>query len=729
MFSGFDNQETSCLHPVSTLQRTGARPSGPAPPFRSLPKSARAASFSSQDRKSRPFEHRLFRAIACQLLAAIAISILVAYVFSAANLRREFDTAVEGQIESISDVVVGLIERGDYVGVGEVGRVMLVVEHISELQIETASGYELTNLANPSYGTRRRETVELRDRDNLLLGRMIVGFNDERYAENQWMTFIQLIIGLIVFSLTSSVFMMSFVRAAVIEPLVSLSRRLSQHGPENDNMEDVDQFRIEEISTLARLFRRLIADLTRIARTDPVTGIHNRFAFESRIQAIRFPQAGEIAVLLIDIDHFKALNDHHGHFVCDSLLREVGSRLEKLSGRTSSAYRLGGDEFAVIVSGRAEIDRAVAVIGDCFREPVRLPDGNTVELTSSIGIARAPDDARNARDLLHVADIALYEAKGRGRNQIVHYSRPCQRDSDKPRHAFDRKQRRSAAGKAQAFHFQPIHDLRNGDVWGYEMLLRSDEYEWLHMALAPQPAVCTVRKARLVDQFNHSMLDAAGAFFDTLREPARESVAVTMNCSVDQILCRSLVTALRDAITCDRIAGQRIVIEIAHCKDLERPEVIEVLEEMRDMGIRIALDHFGAGLAPAESPGAVPLDMVKLHRDLMLDPHSLEHVLPDILRTLKDLQLPIVADGIEEPETRKMAIEAGIQFAQGQLFGEPRPLSHIRTSGNGRNTNGAVRSRPLHGRPAWAGKTPVASIPCVETSPLAREHPQMRPCP
>ena len=385
----------------------------------------------------RPIEHRLYRAIAGQLLAAIAISILVAYVFSTANLRHEFENAVQTQTASIREVVTGLIKRGDYVGVSEVGGVMVAIDHVSQLRIETASGYVLADVERQTPPIRHREDVELRDENGVLLGRMLIGFNDERYAEHRRMNFLLVIIGLVVFSMTSSVFMLSFVRAAVVKPLVSLSRRLSRHKPDTALLEDVSQFHTEEIRTLARLFRGLIEEITSIARTDAVTGIRNRFAFDNRIRSIAFPPSPEVAVVIVDIDHFKRLNDQLGHFICDGLLRKVGARLESVAGATADAYRLGGDEFAIVIVGTAEIERVIESIPNLFRNPIRLEGGESVQMTGSVGVARAPEDVMNAQDLLKAADMALYEAKRRGRNQVVSYSAALRHKVNAMTHTID----------------------------------------------------------------------------------------------------------------------------------------------------------------------------------------------------------------------------------------------------------------------------------------------------
>ncbi|WP_207461627.1 EAL domain-containing protein [Azospirillum sp. SYSU D00513] len=425
--------------------------------------------------------------------------------------------------------------------------------------------------------------------------------------------------------------------------------------------------------------RRSQEQLARLVRYDPLTGLANRLHFQERLeQAIAGAGAGlHVAVLCLDLDHFKAVNDTLGHAAGDLLLRQAADRLRAELSPADTAARFGSDEFAVLQPGRNRPDDAIAMalrLATALNEPFEL-NGRTAVVGVSIGIAFASGGAPAADEVVKNADIALHGAKrdGRGTHRLFEpgmEERLHERQSlkiDLP----------GALGRGEfELYYQPLVDLRTVQVSSFEALLR-----WRH------PERGFVSPADFIPVAEETgAIQAIGAWvlFEACREAARwpDGIAVAVNLSPIQFRSRDLVTTVADALAGSGLAAERLHLEITESVLLQDNEAnLAILHALRALGIRVALDDFGTGYSSLGYLRSFPFDKIKIDRSFVGD-------LPDgqesgaIVRAVAGLGTSLgirtTAEGIEtQPQLARLRDE-GCDEGQGYLFSRPVPRKDVR---------------------------------------------------
>ena len=411
------------------------------------------------------------------------------------------------------------------------------------------------------------------------------------------------------------------------------------------------------------------------AAHDPLTGLANRTVLM---------QQGEIAVtearmsrtvtalLLLDLDHFKEVNDTLGHEAGDVLLCEVASRLAACVRDGDTVVRLGGDEFAVLVPSLRDTASAIAVatnVAESLAAPISI-DSLKLPVEWSIGVACAPDDAASIRDLLRCADVAMYQAK-RSALSVQRY----RMDHDPA--SLDRlslvAELPEAVRRGQlVLHFQPKVDLANGVEFGVEALVR-----WEHPRrglLGAEEFVSLAEHSGLVHEFTMQVIDlalaAAAANSDV---PRWGSVAV--NLSARNLLDRDLSAQIEAALRAHRVAPEPLLFRITDTVMLTELQIVDqVLDDLRRLGVRLSVDDFGTGYSSLTFLSRTRLDEVKIDRSFvqnMLDYPGDAAIVRAILELAHALGMKVVAEGVETLEQEAALVALGCDAAQGFRFGRP----------------------------------------------------------
>lgn len=413
--------------------------------------------------------------------------------------------------------------------------------------------------------------------------------------------------------------------------------------------------------------------LRQIAHHDPLTGLANRLSFSDQLLASCervHSQGAPFALLLIDLDRFKIINDTLGHPIGDLLLRSAATRLESAARLGDIVARIGGDEFAVIVRNVAEAETALALarrMVDALDKPFEL-EGQVAEIGASIGVTLAAADNADAETLTQQADLALYRAKheGRGRPRLFDPSLTRQMLE---RCAFEADLRKAWSNGDLEVHFQPILNTRDRGFTGAEALVR-----WsceTRGEVPPGDFVQVAEDLGLIGQIGNMVMaracEAATAWPDHL--------AVSINVSPVQIMSGNLAAQIAGHLARTGLAPRRLEIEITENAFLVDDNVVrKTLDELRALGVRISLDDFGTGYSSLSYLHRFPIDSIKID-------HCFVHRLPEdsgsasIVRAIcqlgSSLHLSVIAEGIETSDQYDFVEQLGCERVQGYLFSEP----------------------------------------------------------
>lgn len=418
--------------------------------------------------------------------------------------------------------------------------------------------------------------------------------------------------------------------------------------------------------------------LQRLALYDPLTGLANRSLFHDRLtrELARAARHGHGAALLfIDLDRFKTINDSLGHSAGDDLLREMAGRLSRCTRKVDTVARLSGDEFVIIlaeVASAAHAEQAANRIISAMATPIELA-GKSLLVTGSVGITYFPSDGESTETLLKNADMAMYEAKAQGGNRYCSYRaemavRAARRLEleNRIRHALSRREFRLS--------YQPIVSLDDRSCHGVEALLRWQLDDTL---LGPSEFLPLLEDTGLICDVGDWVIDQAcrqqRAWLDAGLAPPPTSV----NVSRAQLSRRGLVQSLESALATHQLEGERLVLELTESVFMTNPAVAEdILRRVTAMGVRVALDDFGTGYSSLNCLRRFPVSVFKLDRSLLLDMTGREderRLVRAVAALGKNLGMTVVAEGIETAEQLAIVTEAGCDAVQGFLFS--RPLS------------------------------------------------------
>lgn len=420
--------------------------------------------------------------------------------------------------------------------------------------------------------------------------------------------------------------------------------------------------------------------IERLAHYDSLTGLANRNLFKERIEgALAKHPAPEapFAVLLLDLDRFKSVNDALGHQCGDALLQQVASRIKAQIRDVDTAARIGGDEFAVIVApDQASMQDGAATLAarlvQAIAEPYQI-DSRPVVVGCSIGVAMAPEHGMRVDEILRNADLALYKSKNAGRNCFHIYSTELKAEADQ-RNILEIELREAIWREEIDVFYQPVIELGTGRAKSVEALAR-----WHHSTrgfIPPAEFIAVAEASGLIVELGNQVL--AKACRDAMTMPGDVKVAV--NLSALQFAGTNLVDSVTFALAESGLPEARLELEITESVFLaDTQENLKTLERLKALGVSIALDDFGVGYSSLSYLTAFPFDKVKIDKSFIdrIDRCETVAVLKSIVQLAKTLKLSIVAEGVETSEQVARAHSLGIALGQGYFFSRPVPLADL----------------------------------------------------
>lgn len=417
--------------------------------------------------------------------------------------------------------------------------------------------------------------------------------------------------------------------------------------------------------------------LERLALYDPLTGLANRTLLADRLDGAlaRGDRTGRWpAVLVLDLDGFKAVNDTHGHDIGDLVLCEVARRVATVARAEDTVARLGGDEFALVVLD-ADQDRVLAVadrIRSAIQAPVRTGD-ITCHVGTSIGICLA-EPGQSAGALLRNADVAMYSAK-LGESSAVEIYRPVMHHEASSRSRFTDELRRAVDASELVLHYQPVVDLQTGRAVGVEALVR-----WQHPRrglISPDLFIELAERTGLIVQLGGQVIDTALAALAGWRAGplGNAPFRIQVNTSPRQLRSPGFVSQVADALARHGIAGADLWLEITGSEMLaDDSATARTLSALRDVGVVLVMDDFGTGHASIGYVRRLPVDVIKVDRSLVtgLDTDTQQHdVAAAVLALVDAVGLQAVAEGVETAGESAALRALGYRYAQGYYHGRP----------------------------------------------------------
>ena len=424
-------------------------------------------------------------------------------------------------------------------------------------------------------------------------------------------------------------------------------------------------------------------ELAHLAHHDPLTDLPNRLLFTDRTeQALAAAQQHKrgCALLLIDLDHFKIINDSLGHNVGDQLLKAVGERLQNLVDTGITLARLGGDEFAVLVEDCSQVVQAAGLaqkILDCLKEPFPL-DEHQLFVSASIGISLFPSDALNAEQLLRNADSALFKAKSSGREGYALYT------EELTAHAQNRIElatelRRALEQQELRVYYQPVHDLRDSRLIGVEALVR-----WQHPQrglVPPGEFIPIAERTGLIAEIDGWVLENACRQMGQWQAEGRQLSFVAVNISSRLFGRHELYQQVAKVLNDTGLDPSLLELEVTESAVMEDPEVaLEQLHRLRELGLSLAIDDFGTGYSSLLRLKRLPVQKLKIDQGFVAglpcddDDAAIVRV---VIALAQSMGMQVHAEGIETVEQARFLLEQHCELGQGYWFSRPVPAAQL----------------------------------------------------
>jgi len=419
--------------------------------------------------------------------------------------------------------------------------------------------------------------------------------------------------------------------------------------------------------------------IAHMARHDALTDLPNRVLLRETLEhELKRVKRGEcLAVLCLDLDQFKGVNDALGHPIGDELLKLVAERLRGCTREPDTVARLGGDEFAIIMTQLDQPTDAAALskrIRDSVIKPYQI-EGHQIVTDISIGISVAPFDAIEPDPLLRNADMALYGAKADGRG-TYRFFEPEMNTRMKARRELEMDLRKALVGKEFELHYQPLVNLQSNEVNGFEALLR-----WNHPKrgmISPADFIPVAEETGLIVPLGEWVLKAA--CYEAVDWP--DHIKIAVNLSPAQLNNRNLLNVVKGALAETGMPPHKLQLEITETVLLQNTfATLATLHELRKLGIQVALDDFGTGYSSLSYLRSFPFDKIKIDRSFIQDlsngaePIAIVQAVADLAKSLK---MASTAEGVETQQQLEMLQSIGCTEMQGYLFSRARPASEIR---------------------------------------------------
>ncbi|MDH5611405.1 MAG: EAL domain-containing protein [Gammaproteobacteria bacterium] len=427
--------------------------------------------------------------------------------------------------------------------------------------------------------------------------------------------------------------------------------------------------------------KRVMAErkILRLEYRDTLTQLPNRLLFIDRLEQaiVRAERHREtIALMVVDIDDFKLVNDSFGHEAGDKLIKAVAELLSKSMRRADTVARLGGDEFAIIIENVDGVDDAISIAGNLttvLEHNVRL-DNQETHTSASVGIAMYPDDGSNASTLLKNADTAMFRAKEQGRRCFQFYKAEMSVNAME-RLELENSIRQAIENGELVIHYQPTIDVHNNEIAGVEALLR-----WQHPEkgiIAPDDFLQVAIESGLIVPIGEWMINTICHQLRVWKDAGMENQNISINLTAKQFKDQDLISLFKIAMNEHQIEGSELNIEVTEKSLISSEGEIEAtLNKFHDMGMTITIDDFGIGFASLTNLKDLPIDVVKIDGAFIAGVPDNEHdvaVVNAIAGLTRGLKMKLLAEGIENERQLEMLKGLGCQYAQGFYWSKALP--------------------------------------------------------
>ena len=432
-----------------------------------------------------------------------------------------------------------------------------------------------------------------------------------------------------------------------------------------------------------------LTDITEGKVADALTGLPNRLLFCDRLQRTidrcKRKPLDKFAVMYLDLDNFKLVNDSLGHEAGDQLLIAIARRLEGcLRSCESIVARFGGDEFTILLerlNSSTDAEKVAQRVIDSITAPITLRNGREIFAGASIGISHV-QERKNivVDDLLREADTAMYEAKMAGKSQFRVFE-PNMHQQANERLNIESELRRALDRNEIVLHYQPILDIASGDLVGFEALARWDHPQM--GIVSPNEFISIAEETGLIVPIGQRVLEMSCQQLSDwrARHATSDSWSISVNISSKQLTEAGLVDSIQQTLDRAGLSPSDLRIEITESAIMQDPQQgVGLLNSLRELGVRVAIDDFGTGYSSLAALHWLPLDVLKIDRSFVDKmTHSRENlaIIRTILTLAKHLNLDVVAEGIETIEQREKLVSMGCEFGQGFLFSRPLEADQV----------------------------------------------------
>ena len=416
-----------------------------------------------------------------------------------------------------------------------------------------------------------------------------------------------------------------------------------------------------------------------LAYHDPLTGLPNRLLLTDRLAhalASAKRRQGHVAVLYIDLDRFKNVNDSLGHAVGDKLLWEIAHRLNTCVREEDTVSRLGGDEFVIVLESLQDQEDAVSIankVHKAFERPI-LVDNRMLHASASIGIAVYPNDGESAEILLQNADTAMYQAKAQGRNNFQFFA-PFMNTHVRERLDLENTLREALERDEFELYYQPIVDLHSGEIVCAEALIR-----WRHPEqglIPPDKFIPIAEETGFIVRIGDWVIDQACRVLSEWHAQGVQPPRLSVNVSPRQFRQPGLADRIRHILDTHGVDARQIDLEVTESALMDHPELAaRILRELKAMGLGIVIDDFGTGYSSLAYLKTFPIDKLKIDRSFvqdMLTDNSDREITLAVIALSHNLGLKVVAEGVEYPEQLEFLKKHRCDGVQGFFYSQPKP--------------------------------------------------------
>lgn len=436
---------------------------------------------------------------------------------------------------------------------------------------------------------------------------------------------------------------------------------------------------IVKVAAVALEFHSYTKKINELAYRDTVTGLRNRNYVREELGKEALVHKQKMAVLFIDLDRFKIINDTYGHAKGDEILQEVARRLTRNLDESCQIARYGGDEFIVCLPFQfiAEVEKVVDKILDCFKHPFQLNEEDYY-LTSSIGISMSPYDSENIDMLIQFADVAMYRAKRKGSNQVVFYSSAMSSENSENLELLN-SVRKAVLNQEFLVYYQPQVDAISRKIVGVEALLR-----WKHPKrgmISPAIFIPILEETGFIFVVEEQVLYTACQQSKRWQEQGRDPIPVHVNISSPHFIHSGFVSTVEKVLRDTGLSPQCLGLEITENVAMNYSDhVMEVFKKLKKIGICISMDDFGTGYSSLSYLQNYPLDVLKIDQSFVrqIGQHEgSEKIVRMVIYLAQSLGLSVLAEGVETEEQLRYLFHYGCTNIQGYLFSKPVPAHDL----------------------------------------------------